>query len=76
MTDKICIFYNDLIHLFLTLVTTLPFGGVGTSGFGTYHGKHSFETFSHKKSCVMANLGMEKANMYVSYYRTDFIISF
>jgi len=28
----------------------LPFGGVGTSGNGAYHGKHSFDTFSHKKS--------------------------
>ncbi|MEZ5025538.1 MAG: aldehyde dehydrogenase [Chitinophagales bacterium] len=27
----------------------LPFGGVGNSGIGAYHGKHSFETFSHKK---------------------------
>lgn len=28
----------------------LPFGGVGYSGMGSYHGKASFETFSHKKS--------------------------
>lgn len=28
----------------------LPFGGVGFSGMGAYHGKYSFETFSHKKS--------------------------
>ncbi|WP_010230701.1 aldehyde dehydrogenase [Gillisia marina] len=28
----------------------LPFGGVGTSGNGAYHGRHSFDTFSHKKS--------------------------
>lgn len=27
-----------------------PFGGIGTSGIGAYHGKHSFDTFSHKKS--------------------------
>ena len=26
-----------------------PFGGVGTSGIGAYHGKYSFETFSHQK---------------------------
>lgn len=30
----------------------LPFGGVGASGIGGYHGKHSFELFSHKKSMV------------------------
>lgn len=28
----------------------LPFGGVGASGMGAYHGTHSFETFSHRKS--------------------------
>ena len=31
----------------------LPFGGVGHSGMGAYHGKFSFETFSHKKSIVI-----------------------
>ncbi len=30
----------------------LPFGGVGESGVGAYHGRHSFETFSHKKSVL------------------------
>jgi aldehyde dehydrogenase (NAD+) len=28
----------------------LPFGGVGNSGMGAYHGRASFETFSHRKS--------------------------
>ena len=30
----------------------LPFGGVGNSGMGAYHGKRSFETFSHQKSIL------------------------
>src|SRR5690625_1076473 len=30
----------------------LPFGGVGYSGKGAYHGKYSFETFSHRKSVM------------------------
>ncbi len=30
----------------------LPFGGVGESGLGKYHGKYSFETFSHQKSVL------------------------
>lgn len=30
----------------------MPFGGVGESGMGGYHGKTSFDTFSHKKSIV------------------------
>jgi aldehyde dehydrogenase (NAD+) len=32
--------------------TNLPFGGVGTSGMGSYHGKKSFDTFTHEKSIV------------------------
>ena len=30
----------------------LPFGGIGGSGIGSYHGKHSFKTFSHYKSII------------------------
>ena len=30
----------------------IPFGGVGNSGIGSYHGKYGFDTFSHKKSVV------------------------
>lgn len=30
----------------------LPFGGVGSSGMGSYHGRFSFDTFSHKKSIM------------------------
>ena len=33
-------------------VSTLPFGGVGDSGIGNYHGKASFDTFSHYKSVL------------------------
>src|SRR5262249_35078468 len=31
---------------------TLPFGGVGPSGMGSYHGRGSFETFSHRRAVV------------------------
>ena len=33
--------------------TRLPFGGVGESGIGAYHGRTGFETFSHKKSLLL-----------------------
>lgn len=33
----------------------LPFGGVGYSGMGSYHGRFNFETFSHKKSIYYAS---------------------
>jgi aldehyde dehydrogenase (NAD+) len=39
---------NDtLIHV---ANTALPFGGVGESGYGSYHGRWGFETFSHRKA--------------------------
>uniref|UniRef100_A0A2H1W1Q4 SFRICE_003397 n=1 Tax=Spodoptera frugiperda TaxID=7108 RepID=A0A2H1W1Q4_SPOFR len=44
---------NDtMMHL---AVESLPFGGVGASGLGAYHGKKTFETFTHKKSCLIKN---------------------
>jgi acyl-CoA reductase-like NAD-dependent aldehyde dehydrogenase len=37
---------------FHVLADTLPFGGVGESGSGAYHGKAGFDTFSHLKSVL------------------------
>jgi acyl-CoA reductase-like NAD-dependent aldehyde dehydrogenase len=34
----------------------LPFGGVGRSGMGSYHGHHSFKSFSHSKSVLKKTL--------------------
>ena len=41
---------------------SLPFGGVGNSGSGAYHGKHSFDAFSHVKPVAHRSFGMEMAN--------------
>ena len=41
---------NHLLFQFST--NKLPFGGVGPSGMGAYHGKFGFEQFSHKKSVM------------------------
>ena len=41
---------NDCMIQFLN--KRLPFGGIGTSGLGNYHGEHSFNTFSHFRSVV------------------------
>ena len=46
---------NPLLIKHLTTVETLPFGGVGASGIGAYHGKKTFDTFTHKKSCLIKN---------------------
>ncbi|XP_055353733.1 aldehyde dehydrogenase, dimeric NADP-preferring-like [Paramacrobiotus metropolitanus] len=40
-------------------VDALPFGGVGSSGIGSYHGFSSFETFSHKRSVLQKKLGWD-----------------
>ncbi|CAK9808930.1 Aldehyde dehydrogenase family 3 member A2 [Anthophora quadrimaculata] len=34
-------------------VDTLPFGGVGYSGMGAYHGKYTYDTFVHQKGCLI-----------------------
>ncbi|MFJ8024696.1 aldehyde dehydrogenase family protein [Streptomyces sp. NPDC096311] len=43
-----------LAHL---TVSDLPFGGVGESGMGRYHGRYSIETFSHRKAVLEKPLG-------------------
>jgi len=43
-------------------LTSLPFGGVGNSGTGSYHGRWSLENFSHKRSVMERGLAMESAN--------------
>ncbi|XP_044142126.1 aldehyde dehydrogenase family 3 member A2 isoform X1 [Bufo gargarizans] len=51
---------NDVLMHFS--VNELPFGGVGHSGMGAYHGKHTFDTFSHKRSILIKSLSMEGVN--------------
>ena len=40
-------------------VNTLPFGGVGNSGIGAYHGKHTFNTYSHMKPVLRTGTKMD-----------------
>ncbi len=42
----------------------LPFGGRGTSGIGNYHGKYSFQTFSHKKAIMKTPVWFDPAVKY------------
>ncbi|GAA4279283.1 aldehyde dehydrogenase [Aquimarina mytili] len=46
---------------------TLPFGGVGNSGIGSYHGKYGFETFSHYKSVLQKPFWIEPNFKYSPY---------
>jgi len=56
---------NDCItHL---AVPELPFGGVGASGMGAYHGRSSFETFSHRKSVLARSTVVDPPVRYPPY---------
>lgn len=59
----VCI--NDTVMHFS--VSTLPFGGVGDSGIGSYHGKASFDTFSHYKSVLSKGLWFDQSWRYPPY---------
>jgi aldehyde dehydrogenase (NAD+) len=45
----------------------LPFGGVGTSGLGKYHGKHGFDSFSHNKSIMKRGNWLDPSFRYPPY---------
>ncbi len=56
---------NDtVIHL---ANNRLPFGGVGNSGMGAYHGKLSFDIFSHKKAIVKRGTWLDLPMRYAPY---------
>ena len=56
---------NDVvIHL---ATSALPFGGVGESGMGAYHGKAGFDTFSHRKSIVDKKTWLDLPMRYQPY---------
>jgi aldehyde dehydrogenase (NAD+) len=56
---------NDAVVQFVS--HHLPFGGVGESGMGSYHGRAGFETFSHAKSIVKNTLRFDIPLRYVPY---------
>lgn len=56
---------NDTIMHLAT--SYMPFGGVGDSGMGGYHGKASFDTFSHHKSVLKKSLRIDIPLRYPPY---------
>lgn len=63
---------NDtLMH---TASSYMPFGGVGNSGMGAYHGKASFDTFTHYKSVLQSPRRLDFAFKYPPY--SDAVLSF
>lgn len=56
---------NDvLMHM---VVPELPFGGVGESGMGRYHGRWSFETFTHRKGVLARSIHLDLPVRYPPY---------
>ena len=47
--------------------SAMPFGGVGPSGMGAYHGRFSFETFSHRKAVLRRGFSFDPRMMYPPY---------
>lgn len=56
---------NDAVMHFTE--QSLPFGGVGNSGIGNYHGKYGFDTFSHFKSILQKPFWIELNLKYAPY---------
>ncbi len=59
----VCI--NDVILHFSN--PALPFGGVGASGMGKYHGRHSFDTFTHAKAVLKKPFWLDIPQRYMPY---------
>lgn len=57
-----------LNHAWLHIAAPLlPFGGVGPSGMGSYHGRASFDTFTHRKSVMRKSTALEFPPLYPPY---------
>jgi len=56
---------NEVAMQFLNL--SLPFGGVGFSGTGTYHGKRSFDAFSHERAVIKTTTKIDLPLRYPPY---------
>jgi aldehyde dehydrogenase (NAD+) len=55
---------DSIMHI---IPHSLPFGGIDQSGMGAYHGKKSFDTFSHYKSILKTNKNFEFNIKYPPY---------
>ena len=63
---------NDALVHFTN--SKLPFGGVGNSGLGAYHGKYSFDMFSHAKPVVKRSFWFDLPQRYAPYPKSISIL--
>lgn len=59
---------NDVVLQFI--IMNLPFGGVGYSGMGAYHGKRSFDIFSHERSVIKTTTKFDFPLRYPPYKKS------
>ena len=59
---------NCLLHV---INPELPFGGVGFSGMGQYHGRETFLTMSHSKSVLKVPTNVDNTEMYAPYKKNN-----
>ena len=64
--DSIIQFAND----------KLPFGGIGNSGMGAYHGKYSFKNFSHQKPTIKRSFWFDIPGRYAPYPKSLSLLKF
>ena len=64
--DSIIQFAND----------NLPFGGVGHSGIGAYHGKYSFKNFTHEKPIIKRSFWFDLPGRYAPYPKSLSLLKF
>ena len=57
--------FNDVVMQ--VVVPELPFGGVGASGMGAYHGQAGFDTFSHRRSVLRRPFALDLPFRYPPY---------
>ena len=64
-TSSGAVVFNDVMTHFIN--PEMPFGGVGASGMGAYHGRRTFETFSHAKPVMKQSAWLDWPFRYPPY---------
>ena len=59
-----CCINDTIMHI---VNAKVPFGGVGNSGMGHYHGRESFEAFSHRRSLITTGTWIDLPFRYMPY---------
>lgn len=66
-----CCINDTIMHI---VPHSLPFGGVGNSGLGAYHGKASFDTFTHYKSLLVSHKHIDLPFKYPPYGKHSYTL--